>query len=406
MRKLLIKNFGPVRNEKGMEISISPVTVIIGEQGSGKSTIAKLISEFSWLEKSIESGDFTKKEVVQYNRFRKNHCAYHGIQNYFSPDTYIRFTGDKFVFEYKEGHLSITDSRNNGYLRPQVMYFPAERNLVSAIEGADKIKRLPGAVATLLDEYNRALRESKDGLINLPINGYSILYDKLNKVTWLNGKGMKVRTQEAASGFQSLIPLSVVSNYFDSLVTNNSSQEVVIDSAAERQRIEKTIQSILRDKTIDSSIKAVLLKELGMGKRNRRFINVVEEPEQNLFPMSQKFILFELLRIKNSIQQNELVFTTHSPYLINYLSLAIKAYSIQNSISGDHSQVLESIVPAASRVPGNQVSVYVTSSDGSISMLDKYDGMPSDNNALNALLEDSNVLFEKLLDLEEQSYGA
>ena len=288
----------------------------------------------------------------------------------------------------------------------QVMYFPAERNLVSAIEGADKIKRLPGAVATLLDEYNRALRESKDGLINLPINGYSILYDKLNKVTWLNGKGMKVRTQEAASGFQSLIPLSVVSNYFDSLVTNNSSQEVVIDSAAERQRIEKTIQSILRDKTIDSSIKAVLLKELGMGKRNRRFINVVEEPEQNLFPMSQKFILFELLRIKNSIQQNELVFTTHSPYLINYLSLAIKAYSIQNSISGDNSQVLESIVPAASRVPGNQVSVYVTSSDGSISMLDKYDGMPSDNNALNALLEDSNVLFEKLLDLEEQSYGA
>lgn len=400
MRKLLVKDFGPIRNDEGIELVISPVTVLIGEQGTGKSTIVKLISEFTWLEKSIERGVFSKKQVVQYNRFKKIHCTYHGIQNYFTNNTYIRFIGDKYLFEYKDGHLTIDDNKEGGYLRPQVMYFPAERNLVSAIESADKIKRLPGSVATLLDEYNRALRNAKDGIMPLPIDGFSIQYDKLNRVTWLNGKGVKIRTQESASGFQSLIPLSVVSSYLDAYVRKNSTDGFVEDSAEERQRLEKVIQTLLKDKTLDDSIKAALLKELSEKKRNKRFINVVEEPEQNLFPISQKYVLYELLSIKNSLPQNELVFTTHSPYLINYLSLAIKAFNVQNHISAQKRQSLDSIVPEAARVSGDDVSVYITSSNGSISVLGKYDGMPSDDNTLNLLLDENNFLYDKILDLE------
>ena len=48
MKKLFIKNFGPIKNgftdsEDGF-FDISKVTVFVGEQGAGKSTIAKLIS--------------------------------------------------------------------------------------------------------------------------------------------------------------------------------------------------------------------------------------------------------------------------------------------------------------------------------------------------------------------------
>jgi predicted ATPase len=40
MEKIIIKNFGPIEDA---EIEIRKVLVLIGEQASGKSTIAKLV---------------------------------------------------------------------------------------------------------------------------------------------------------------------------------------------------------------------------------------------------------------------------------------------------------------------------------------------------------------------------
>jgi len=402
MKSLLISNFGPINNTKKMVLEIAPVTVIIGGQGTGKSTIAKLISEFSWLEKALERGDFQRKEIEQYNRFRKNYCAYHGIQNYFRDNTYLRFEGDLYVFEYNNNHLTIQVKRNSvPYSRPQIMYTPAERNLVSAIENADKIKRLPGSLSTLLDEYNRALRSSKD-VIQLPLDGFSLNYDKLNKVVWLNGKGFKVRTHEAASGLQSVIPLSVVSNYLMRLVNANQPETIIVDSSEERLRLEKTIRTILQDKSLDDDIRLALLKELNGNVKNRRFINIVEEPEQNLFPISQRNVLYELLRIKNEMPENELIFTTHSPYLINYLSLTIKAAEIQARNKGKKIKELDKLIPENVRLQGKDVVIYETMSDGSISRVKTYDGMPSDDNALNSYLNECNTVFGQLLDIEEE----
>ena len=122
-----------------------------------------------------------------------------------------------------------------------------------------------------------------------------------------------------------------------------------------------------------------------------------------MFPVSQQNVLYELLRIKNSVADNELVFTTHSPYIINYLSLAIKAAAIQNLIDNKSVKELESIVPEKSRIPGDNVAVYITSQEGRIEQLSSYEGMPSDDNALNEKLNECTVRFERLLDLEEQN---
>ncbi|WP_241993488.1 AAA family ATPase [Trichormus variabilis] len=40
MQKIIIKNFGAIQNA---EIEVKKILVLIGEQASGKSTIAKLI---------------------------------------------------------------------------------------------------------------------------------------------------------------------------------------------------------------------------------------------------------------------------------------------------------------------------------------------------------------------------
>ena len=69
MSKIRIKNFGPIKN--GFEgddgfIDIRKATIFIGNQGTGKSSVAKLISVMSWLEKALYIGELTEKYATSY----------------------------------------------------------------------------------------------------------------------------------------------------------------------------------------------------------------------------------------------------------------------------------------------------------------------------------------------------
>lgn len=132
----------------------------------------------------------------------------------------------------------------------------------------------------------------------------------------------------------------------------------------------------------------------------------MEEPEQNLYPDSQKNILFELIRTKNEAEENQIVITTHSPYIISYLTLAVKAERIrikaQINNQTDILEKLDRIVPGEASVDSEHTAIYQMIVDGTIHKLPDYDGLPSDENCLNEHLTDSNNLFIDLLELEEQ----
>ena len=63
---------------------------------------------------------------------------------------------------------------------------------------------------------------------------------------------------------------------------------------------------------------------------NSFFLNVVEEPEQNLFPESQMKNLAFLLEAANVNDENKIVMPTHSPYVLSYITLAAKSYELMN----------------------------------------------------------------------------
>lgn len=63
MEKIIIKNFGPIEDA---EIEIRKVLVLIGEQASGKSTIAKLVYFFKTI----------GEEFYQNFKWRADHEAY------------------------------------------------------------------------------------------------------------------------------------------------------------------------------------------------------------------------------------------------------------------------------------------------------------------------------------------
>jgi hypothetical protein len=141
--------------------------------------------------------------------------------------------------------------------------------------------------------------------------------------------------------------------------------------------------------------------------KNDCFVNIVEEPEQNLFPTSQWEILKSLLEFNNLNSENKLIMTTHSPYIINYLTLAIKADMIfqkliSGSLQGELISKLNNTVPIKSKVNSSDVVIYeLNETNGTIHILGNYRGLPSDENYLNSMMEESNNIFAELLQIED-----
>lgn len=421
MGKIRVKNFGPIKEglvDNDGFVDIKKVTVFIGNQGSGKSTIAKLISTCTWIEKALVRGDLTEKYITKYNRFVKTYCAYQNIQNYFREDTEIRYQGEEFSLIYLNSKLLVSQmidfsKKNNiikkngvnqfqNYLLPKIMYVPSERNLASTLKNANSIKGLPQTLYTFIDEYENALNNLK-GLIILPIGDVSFEYQKLNNSSFIIGEDYKINISEASSGFQSYVPLHLVSQYLSFGIGIEGDKSIQALSVSDIKKIRKEMEMIMANEDISNVVKNFVLERLTSKFKNSWFFNIVEEPEQNLFPSSQRSILNSLLEFNNLNEGNKLIMTTHSPYLINYLTLAIKAESLQKKYSNSLESISK-VVPANSFVKSEDVAIYeLDEKDGTIKELETYSGLPSDENELNEQLDETNELFSQLLEIQQQN---
>jgi ABC-type lipoprotein export system ATPase subunit len=406
MSKIKIKNFGPIKEgyqENDGWIDVKKVTVFIGNQGSGKSTVAKLISTMSWIEKAMVKGVLRHDELNIYNRFLKQ-IAYQRIDKYIQDNTVIEYQGKAFSFSFKNGNFKASKSKTNGYLLPKIMYVPAERNFLSTVDRPDKLKNLPNTLYTFNDEYDAAKELYASG-IELPINKVSFEFDKLNKIAHIVGyeNKYKIRLSEASSGFQSTVPLYLVSKYLCERLNAEEDPSIKENSLEEQKKLEKEMKLILEDTQIAPDIRQAYLRQLSAKRKPVSFLNIVEEPEENLFPSSQQNILNSLLDFNNRNEGNKLILTTHSPYLISYLTLAVEANKLKSKVNTDLLRnKLNDIVPLNSTLNGEDLVVYqLKEFEGIVEKLNTYQGLPSDTNFLNAGLTESNDLFSELLDIED-----
>jgi len=412
MIRLRIKNFGPIGlglSENDGWIDFKRVTVFIGNQGSGKSTVAKLFSTFSWIEKALVRGDYEKKWFERKGRLKSQFLSYHRLENYLERsdqgDTEIEYTGDACTIRYAGGQLSITESGHQNYTLPQVMYVPAERNFIAYVRNPKELKLSSESLKEFLTAFDEA-KDSLRGSLKLPINDSEIEYDKLNDILNLKGPGHKLRLTDASSGFQSFVPMYLVSQHLANRVQESSGQAHQPMSADETDRFKKGVASIFANESLTDEQKRMAISVLSSRFNKKAFINIVEEPEQNLFPSSQWDILKSLLSFNSQGAHNRLVLTTHSPYIVNYLSLAIQGKHLQQRLI-EHKRVdllsaLYEIVPEQALLLADEVAIYQCNErDGSITALPCFEGIPSDQNLLNDWLRTGNELFDKLLELEE-----
>lgn len=408
MSRIKIKNFGPIKDSPSLNdgwVEIKKITIFMGNQGSGKSTVAKLISTFSWMEKVLTRGDFKEKEFTA-NKFKNKYCGYHRITSYFIKDeTEISYQGDSYHFTYtKRGEFQISRVANgmNVYSLPQIMYVPAERNFISMVNKPNLIKDLPDALLTFLSEYDKA-KDTIKGMFSLPINHASLEYNKQNDIIFVKGEGYRVRLMESSSGFQSIVPLYLVSQYLSGSVREQANKSTKM-SSDEAKRFEKEVSSIWENANLSEEQRRIALSILSSKFNKSAFINIVEEPEQNLFPSSQWEMMQSLLAFNNSLKANKLIITTHSPYLINGLTIAVKAGILKEKAASNDAALgmINAIYPIESSIMPDDIAIYEFNEEcGSISLLETYRGLPSDDNFLNSMLEITNDKFADLLEIQQ-----
>lgn len=408
MSKIKIKNVGPIKDgyqENDGFMDMKKVTVLIGDQGSGKSTVAKVFSTMAWIEKAINRGDLKILGLTKSDFF--DFFEYQRIHNYLEDDSEIEYIGEKLSITYNKNlaHPKVVWNEGN-YNVPKIMYVPAERNFLSVSKQAYGLTNLPGALYTFAEELRKGQIALNGKIIDLPAGDIRVKYKKENETTYLVGKNFELDLTESSSGYQSLVPLYLVSRFLsDELQKEKKSLK---DQLSVEQSVRRTneINKILYDGNLSPDEKEGEYKKIEARYLNTCFINIVEEPEQNLFPTSQRKMLNCLLEFNNKNEGNKLIITTHSPYLINYLTLAVKANSLIDK-SADYTEesdfkiTLSKIVPFNSTVRTNDLLIYELDDKGNIFKLGNYKGIPSDDNYLNNQMGEGNELFGKLLDLEE-----
>lgn len=409
MGKIRIKNFGPIKEgylENDGWLEVKKVTVFIGNQGSGKSTVAKLISCFIWLEKALIRGDI--KAPVSNSAFIEL-IKFHRLENYLEPLTEIEYQGATYHLKLvgspstAKKTIEATKLNNKAVKLPKIMYVPAERNFLSSIENINKVSNLiVGSLQNYAVEFRNAQLAHKGEPIDLPINNTQVVYDPSDDENYLVFEGKRLKLSHASSGFHSIVPLYWVMQYLINFVKQDEKKLLQLLSPDQTVRRSNELKELnLNLSKLDEKSLRAEVKKINEKYVCKYLVSIVEEPEQNLFPSSQRLLLNSLLAYNNG--NNMLVMTTHSPYLINYLTLAVKAYKVKEKVATNESRKkLQDIVPTNSTVNPDDLVIYeLNEKEGSIIKLADYKGLPSDENYLNDGLAETNQLFTKLQEIEK-----
>lgn len=350
-RQLIIKNFGPINH---IELDIRSLNIFIGPQSSGKSTIAKCISFGLWLEKDIslhQSSEHINEEFV-----RQQFLVYHRLESCVHPDSYMEYRCDFFTFTFSSGGSTISLTNLPPVSMGKVAYIPSERNIVTLPSIASLKMGSDYTRDYLFDWFllrNKYTQSDAIPLLNLGVKYY---YDQHRGDRIMLENGKEISLPDASSGLQSITPLLGFIHYNCQWIYEHEPDisydhrmllhqqllrrlQAIDPSINPEQLLEqlsqgKTIMVNVKDMNhMDSpgtptDLREVLALYSSQVQKPRYTALIIEEPEQNLFPLTQYELVKYIAASFNSQSENVFVVTTHSPYVMASFNNLIEAHHV------------------------------------------------------------------------------
>ncbi len=355
--KLIVKNFGPIKNA---ELDLKKVTIFIGPQGSGKSTLAKLVAIFK--------EDVFKKDSIIQNL--KDYGIHNFIKKestniYFQSDLSIVKFNDEYIQEFKElgNSLMIKIEELNIKIN---RFMSMSHNITTGID----------EISNINIEYDKIMKEYKIKMpIYIPERRTSIsflsssLFGLMNKdinlpktLTEFGNRYSKASTNDSEDDARFVRKDSPIKEnnktkhieLFDLQFQHRDGQDFLIDT-------KNNYEVNLRDSAsgMQSSIPLILVVRHEYSAGNKHFI--IEEPELNLFPTTQKQLV-GYLADKCTQNGNELLMTTHSPYVLSAINNLIFAFQVAQVLP-ERADEIAQIIPQEQWLNPDDVAAYYVGED-------------------------------------------
>ena len=431
MAHITIKSVGPI---KDVSLDLNKINIFMGPQSSGKSTIAKIISYCSWVEKDYVLHANAKKELSNKDFF-KELISFHNLEdNYFNDESCILYESDvckisMYWSEKKHSDVEITLGNSNHFKNRKISYIPAERNFVT-LPGLGKYTDSKGSIMDFMYDWFLAKNDiSTDEKFILPIVGedeFAYYYDKTeDKDTILLKNGKTLQLARASSGLRSCIPMLIVFHYtleaIYSKKRTKSPFEIVgmqdkVQFLPEKQRLEfekaykllavfgeqfnkQNSVSKAKNKSLTNfeeniyQIQEQLANMIGLHSDYHFSQIIIEEPELNLFPKSQQELIYHILTAYNQTERpHQLVLTTHSPFVLFAVNNCMMGGLVGDKMPKDEQKEIPSF---SAWIKPSLVSIYEIH-DGTICSIQDKDGIIEDNYLNQAYRENSNEYLNML----------
>lgn len=390
--RLQIHDFGPIIDA---DIdNISKVNVFIGESGSGKSTVMKVLAMCRWLHKMQNIRSYLKLSGIRNVPFRfrgERVLAANGLNVFIRKSSSIQYSYGSFECSLKDGKLKVSNSilPFDELCLEKIAYISDKRDMIPDLfAGNVALKHGMFFLEETLGNFKKAIDAIPS--TSLPYLNVKMDVKKTNigrrvMVSSLEGNSSfsDLPLRNASSGIQSTVALHFILEYF-------ANHYDVVDA------INSTVLTYLASNDSLSNFKPVA--DIG-AFGNRRISIMVEEPELSLFPSNQRGLVNYIVSIIKSVASADIdiTFATHSPYILTSLNVLLLA----NKALEKDRKAAETIVRNYGILPLESAGAWELKDGVARNLIDPESGL-IDGSWLDSVSE---ILDNQFFDLNQIIYG-
>lgn len=356
--KLIIKNFGPI---KSVELELGRVTVLIGEQATGKSTVAKVLAVcryFSYLVgNDLFSGDSFGDGILSW-----------GLNEFTYAETYIYYECKHYTLTVTRtpGALEILDDKGKIEDEVDVSRFSTKLTPISSefkalLDELGKIRPKASEVSWENVDWSIPTSFYQNDVAKVMDNPFYFPAERGLQSIFSLGKASIQNISDSL--FNQLARLDQIARLFkkDTLIEPLDITYKNVDGRGYiRKNTETEFYSLFNAATgYQSTIPVVLVYKYYNEIRRKAKTFIVEEPELDLFPTAQNRVINYLVD-QTMNYNNNLLITTHSPYTLTSINNLIYAYKTGQTYKTEVNELL----PEKYWLNPGDVSAYRLMSDG------------------------------------------